>query len=287
MLLVGLRLSEDEGAASVPLTASATTSSTFSASSDCASRTAASSSTSSRPTARVRAGKELHEQLLKVFRLRNRHKIKEADELFQSLDNTPMEASAIAKEDGLSRHRVRELRDCCFSLGGLSLTRRVLERFLNMPEVRMLLPEAVSQARQEAVDASTSKLLLETAKDFLTKIFKARLAGKEKGGGRRSDENRNAFAAALAALLPADLFQNRRGRSAMRILGINYRQARMGSRVRSDLEDWGRGWKRIKTQHHADKVRVVIVWHTHNTRVRSDCMCSRSRTRAGGLWHCE
>lgn len=188
MLLVGLRLSEVEGAASAPLTASATTSSTYSASSDCASRTAASSSTSTcRPTARVRAGKELHEQLLKVCsivcRLRNRHKIKEADALFQSLDNTPMEASAIAKEDGLSRHRVRELRNCCFSLGGLSLTRRVLERFINMPEVRMLLPDAVNQARQEAVDASTSKLLLETAKVFPHKDLQSTL-GRQGEGGR-------------------------------------------------------------------------------------------------------
>lgn len=129
-------------------------------------------------------------------------------------------------------------------------------------EVRLLLPEAVRRGRQEAADAQTSKLLLDTAKAFLTKLFKAQASvadrathqSGEKGGGRRSDENRTAFTAALAALLPADLFQNHRGRAAMRILGISYRQAKVGSRVRGELEDWGRGWKRIKTSEHRDKV---------------------------------
>lgn len=190
--------------------------------------------------------------------MRNRHKIKDAEELFNSLDNTPTDADAQRKEDRLAQKRATDLRDCCFSMGGFSLTRRVLERFLSMHEVKMLLPETVQKQRQENVDAATSKLLLETAKAFLTQIFKARSSGKvrpgAKGGGRRSDEDRNAFAAALAALLPASLFENKRGRAAMRILGISYRQAKLGSRVRGELEDWGRGWKRIKTAQHCDKV---------------------------------
>ena len=41
--------------------------------------------------------------------------------------------------------------------------------------------------------------------------------------GRRSDVDTNAFWAAAVALLPADLLKDRKGRAAMRLLGINYR----------------------------------------------------------------
>lgn len=210
------------------------------------------------PTSRVRAGRELRKELLKVAQLRNRHKIKDAEELFSSLDNSPREEAAVRKEKMLAQKRALDLRNCCFSMGGLSLTRRALEHFLNLHEVRLMMPNAFKQQRQEAVDAATSKLLLDTAKAFLTQIFKARSLGKMRPGakgGRKSDEDRNAFAAALAALLPASLFENKQGRAAMRILGISYRQAKFGSRVRGELEeDWGRGWKRIKTAQHQDKV---------------------------------
>lgn len=247
VLLVGSEVSKQQQAAAATTYRTEAAPDAASAPAAAAAVPATATPATAAPTARVRAGRELREQLLKVARLRHKHKIKEADELFATLDNTPNEAAAAAREDGLAKQRVRELRDCFFAMGGKSLTERVLERFLNMPEVRQLLPDVVRQQREQAADAEASKLLLETAKVFLTKIFKAR--------GRRSDEDRNAFAAALAAMLPADLFENRRGRAAMRILGISYRQAKLGASVRGELEDRGRGWKRICTSEQSDKVR--------------------------------
>ncbi|KAL3916857.1 MAG: hypothetical protein SGPRY_006643, partial [Prymnesium sp.] len=199
----------------------------------------------------------LRAELQKVAQLRHAQKIKEADTLFASVDDTPSDASTASRAELLAKQRVHELRDCCFSMGGLSLTRRILERFLNTPEVRLLLPEAVRKQREEAVDSETSKILLKTAKIFLTKLFKAHASEKAKvrrgeleafqmlvtlklsemshmllqqlldsrqhacdrGGGRRSDEDRNAVAAVLAALLPADLFESRRDR---RGAGVEY-----------------------------------------------------------------
>ena len=80
--------------------------------------------------------------------------------------------------------------------------------------------------------------------------------GKEaKRGGRRTDINRNAHASAVAAMLPADLFENRRGRAAMRLLGLTYRQAKRGTETRREMEDRGGGWKRVKTSEHYDKAR--------------------------------
>lgn len=122
----------------------------------------------------------LRAELQKVAQLRHAQKIKEADTLFASVDDTPSDASTASRAESLAKQRVRELRDCCFSMGGLSLTRRILERFLNTPEVRLLLPEAVRKQREEAVDSETSKILLKTAKIFLTKLFKAHASEKAK-----------------------------------------------------------------------------------------------------------
>ena len=138
--------------------------------------------------------------------------------------------------DSLEKLRALELRDALFSVGDLKLTQHVVARFLEMPAVRQVLPAELQKLQRQAADAETSQLLLETAKAFFTDIFALR--GK-RGRGRRSDVDRNAFAAAAAALLPADLLKNRRGRAAMRLLGLSYRQVKAGSAKRRELEDHG------------------------------------------------
>ena len=77
--------------------------------------------------------------------------------------------------------------------------------------MRLLLPETYRQARQDEVDSKVAKQLLLAAKQFFTQLMK--------NDGRRSDDDMNAFWAGAAALLPRDLFDNRQGRAAMRILG--------------------------------------------------------------------
>lgn len=206
------------------------------------------------PTKRHRAGKKLREQLLELNRLRNRGKAKEAAELARSLEeSTPPTATAASKLDSLARQRVRELRDTAFSFGGLQLTRQILQRFFEMPEVRQLFTAELLQRHSDAVDGETGRLLIKAAKDFFCELLKAPRGDKATRGGRRTDEDRNAHAAALAALLPSDLFENRRGRAAMRLLGLTYRQVKRGTELRGEMEDRAGGWKRIKTSEHYDK----------------------------------
>ena len=94
-----------------------------------------------RTTARVRAGRELYAKLQEVGRLQHDHKAKQAAELFAQLHAppAPTDEKAEAREDGLARRRACELRDFTFSFGGLSLTRQVLQRLLEMREVSSLL----------------------------------------------------------------------------------------------------------------------------------------------------
>ena len=66
-----------------------------------------------------------------------------------------------------------------------------------MREVRQLL----SDEQRSACDRETSQVLLDAARTFFSELMKLR--GKD-GKGRRSDINRNAFAAGLAALLPRE-----------------------------------------------------------------------------------
>ena len=40
----------------------------------------------------------------------------------------------------------------------------------------------------------------------------------------------------------------------MRLLGLTYRQAKRGTELRGKIEDSGRGWTRLKTSEHYDKV---------------------------------
>lgn len=204
------------------------------------------------PTKRVQEGRKLRDQLLLINRLQHQGSAAEAAELANSLEaETPADG---AKLDALARQRVRQLRDTAFSFGGLPLTREIVQRFCDMPEVRPMLQEHVLERRRNAVDGETGRLLIEAAKEFFSVLLKAPRGEGAKTGGRRTDDDRNAFAAALAALLPRDLFENRRGRAAMRLLGLTYAQAKRGTETRGEMEDRGHGWKRLVTSQHYDKV---------------------------------
>ena len=83
-------------------------------------------------------------------------------------------------------------------------------------------------------DAETARVLLSVAKEFFGGLMKAK--------GRRCDIQRNAFVAGLVALIPRDIFENRQGRAAMRLLGLSYRQVKLGSGERAVMEDCGNGF---------------------------------------------
>ena len=210
---------------------------------------AAAGNSSIRLTARVKAGRLLRSKLQEIARLEAAGKLRAAQEERESLNSSsalPMDAASITKQSNLAKQRVRELRDVAFSFGDLSLTKEIVERFLNVPEVRVLLSKE-SSGRKERVDAETAGVLLDTAKNFISKMFQTR--------GRLSDVNRNAMAACLAELLPANLFKDHRGRSACRILGISYRRAKRHSELNGQLlKDGASGWKLVETSTHFDNV---------------------------------
>ena len=159
----------------------------------------------------MREGRKLREQLLEINRLHHQGSAAEASELASSLESaTPADPR---KVDGLARQRVRELRDTAFSFGNLELTREVVRRFIYMPEVRPLLTVEVLERRRDEFDGETARALIKAANAFFGELLKAPRGEGKKHGGRRTDDDRNAHAAALAALLPCNLFENRRGRS--------------------------------------------------------------------------
>jgi hypothetical protein len=213
-----------------------------------------------RQTKQVLAAADLRQQLKQVVALQRSHKAgstKEAEALLSRL--------AAGEGKAPSKHTIykesEHLRDVALGFGGYTLSKRVIEQFLKMPSVQLLLPDALREQQDAASDAAVAKELMAAAKEFFTELF-----GVGFRGGRRSDEDRNAYAAAMAALLPRDLFAKRgRAASASRLTGLGYRQLHRGCDQRAELEDRACGWRRIKTAEHQDKVNynpLKEFWHS-------------------------
>mmetsp|Transcript_25121 Transcript_25121/g.84672 ORF Transcript_25121/g.84672 Transcript_25121/m.84672 type:complete len:446 (+) Transcript_25121:833-2170(+) len=202
-------------------------------------------------SARERKGRELRELLKRVSKLHSAHKTKEAEQLLES---------AAEGSDGsrsLAVKRAQQLRRELFTYGGLELTRSTLAEFLNLCEVKLLLPERTRKARQEMTDSKTARELLEAASSFLHGVLGSK--------GRRSDEDRNAFWASVVSLMPRDLVNKRKVAAAMRLLKVPYRVIKQATQLRGELEDRARGWRRITSSGHKDKVDGAIIaeaWHS-------------------------
>ena len=119
---------------------------------------------------RVRAGRELREQLLNI-RLSRERKHEEADAALAALAaDAPSDANAQRKQGDLARRRLQGLQAEAFSYGSFALTREVIRRFVSSPEVRRLLPEEMQAKQRLAKDAPTQKLLLETARHLIASV---------------------------------------------------------------------------------------------------------------------
>ena len=213
-------------------------------------------------TKRVQEGRKLRDVLLRHARLVHDHKAKQAAELLASLQgessasDATTRAKADKREDNLAKKRAGELRDAAFSFGGYSLTRKIVGRFMAMPEVRLLLPDHLQSRR--AVDEKTRDILLDTARVFLTELLGTK--------GRRSDEDANAWEAAAVSLIPKSLFSDKRGRSASRLTGLSYRQLKRACAGRGKMEDVAKGWVRRPPSRHADRIDYTQCrdfWHEH------------------------
>ena len=124
--------------------------------------------------------------------------------------------------------------------------------------MKLLLPDKVSKVRKAAADAKTARVLLETASEFLHGV----LASK----GRRSDDDRNAFWASVVSLIPRDAAKKRMVRAVMRLLKVPKHVVKQAMVMRGELEDRAKGWRRIKSSGHRDKVDGSIIaeaWHRY------------------------
>lgn len=213
-------------------------------------------------TKRKEEGASLRKELVAIARLFTAHKSTDAQaRLDMLLKAAPSEGGdeeqAIAREESLAKQRVRGVRDTLFEIGNISLTKRVVRRFLDTPEVRLLLPDELRQRQRVAADDAVREELVEAARRFFGNHFKTR--------GGRSEEDRNAMAAAGAAFLPSSFFDSKHGRAAQRLLGIGYRAAKRFVGIRAEIEGRGKGWKRLKMSEHCDKVdydAMSRAWHS-------------------------
>jgi hypothetical protein len=212
---------------------------------------------------RVVAGQELRRTLKEIIMLQNSGKTAEARGLAarsqaKRSELGPEHDAKLAKREAeLAKKRAQKMRTDFFSLGNWGLTADVLKRFLDTPEVKQLMPGGAAQSRAEKNDEKTAAALLTAAKSFFGDIMSTK--------GRRSQDDMNAFWAAIAALMPAGLIDGRGGASAARILGVHHRVIKKGVEVRAGLEEHGKGWVLLHYSAHQDRVDLRLIgewWHS-------------------------
>lgn len=189
----------------------------------------------SKPSKRERAGAEAKKRLSEVARLRGLGKMVVAA---QKLRDIPEGHTVLGDAvDKASRAMKAQL----IKLGGLKTIRNILDKFLRRTLIKLVSPES-----QMDLDEKNAKdTIIDAARDFFGGIMASK--------GRRSDVDRNAFWAVASALLPKSLLEDRKGRAAMRLLGVNYRVVKKAGETRAKLEDQGSGWKLMTTAEHSDK----------------------------------
>ena len=118
-----------------------------------------------RETARIKAGRELRETLGQVIRLQSRSKVTEAEGLLEGMRSASGPAS-----DALAKKRAGEMRNLTFTFGDLALTEKVISKYLDMPEVKRLLPQHLRASQNEHADLHTAMVLLQAAREFFINV---------------------------------------------------------------------------------------------------------------------
>ena len=245
--------------------------------------------TAKHETKRKRTGRELRELLTNVFRLDNQGRLKAADAAFaamamdtssdeksdekmstrrSALANAELESTASANASSsepaapadpptrLERLRASEIVDHLFEVGSLQTTRNVVALILNSPVMRRLLPTCFTERSK---DTEFKAAAFEAARAMLKDVT---LLGSN---GKRTTEDRNAFLAAAAALMPRNLHEKRWGRAAQRSLGLSWRGSTSALIIRCNMEDSCEGWKRLCDKPHSDRLEGRFIdewWHS-------------------------
>ena len=251
-------------------------------------------------TARRREGRALREALTEIYRLENKGLMNTADDKFAALESASkgtnqsgelVPTRALRSADGaetqdpssgssqnpsgssepaagraemnpandrrldaLAATRAREIKDMYFEVGNLELTRRVVKFVEEAPEMRRF-----QGRRERSKDAEFKQASFDAARAMFTEQT---LLGSN---GKRNTDDRNAFLAAAAALLPRDLHEKKLGGAAKRILGLQYRQQKAAVTIRANMEDSCKGWRRLLDKPHSDRIEGTFIdewWHS-------------------------
>ena len=149
-----------------------------------------------RQTKQKLAAADLRQKLKQVVALQRSHEAESNEGAAAILSELKAGEGKAPSIHTIYKHS-EHLREVALGFGGYALSKRVIEQFIQMPAVQLLLPDLLREQQSDSADAHVAKELMASAKAFFKEIFGVGLRG-----GRLSDKDRNAFAAASAALLP-------------------------------------------------------------------------------------
>ncbi len=183
-------------------------------------------------------GNIVKEGLLKSNSLRREHRLtKKANEAILSVISESSEGDAIKKKSVIlsCRKAARKIEDVLFSVGGAERIVSTLRYFKDRPAVREVsgVREALNSEHSLSYYSKEEKmnaLIVKSLRGFLEMFQRV-------GGGRRSNEDQNAYDSVMAALNNNDLTGAKLGRMLSRTLNVSHRQVKRGRALRDNMED--------------------------------------------------
>ena len=192
-------------------------------------------------------GQVLQEALICSSALCSRyHTHAKADARIQEAVKAAVEGDLNTNSLRRCREAAQKMEEILFTVGGAERLIATLRYFKDQPAVRELLRarEVVLQDGTSSnvmtqflsKDEKLSALIVAGLKGFVG-MFRRQRGDGDRGGGRRSDEDQNAYDSVLAALVSGKLNSAKLGTMLSRKLDISRRQIRRGRARRKNMED--------------------------------------------------
>ena len=191
-------------------------------------------------------GGDLRKKILISSELRTRYlRRKQADEALLELvpDTVVSEHTKAVKE--ACRRAAQRMEDLLFTTGGADRLLLTLKYFCDRPAIRELtvLKElsnnVVSDNGCDKYMTKAEKLnsfIATNLKGFL-QFFSRPRGEKDTGGGRRSNEDQNAYDVVMTAVMNNDLTKAKLGRAFAREMQVSHRAVTRGRGMRKEMED--------------------------------------------------
>ncbi len=191
-----------------------------------------------------KVGDVVRQSMNKSSKLRGKyHAIKKANaEIIAAIDeSTESDFSVSATRH--CREAAQKMEDLLFSVGGAERIVTTLRFFKESHLIQELkVAQDVMNDDEHRSNRKLSKqerlnvMIIDSLKNFLG-LFQRSRGDKDKGGGRRTSEDQNAYDAVLAALNSGELTSARMGRLLARTLNVSRRQIKQARVLRKNMED--------------------------------------------------